>query len=106
AVIEPEARVKHLDDASARVSDAFRVLPREGRVTALRAQARVFRESRRDEEMLALLSNELGESRTPADRGLLQLERGRLFARLGRNMEAMPALDEAERLITDPLLRG
>jgi TolA-binding protein len=106
AAAEPQLRVALLDDASARVSDALRVLPADRRARAIPVQARVLREAGRDEDLLRQLSEDLSEARTPADRGLIQLERGRAFARLGRNMEALAALDEAERLLPDPLLRG
>jgi tetratricopeptide (TPR) repeat protein len=103
---EPSLRIPLLDDASTRVSDALRVAPPDRRIRALRVKAQVLRQAGREEDLLAQLSEELAEARTPQDRGLLQLERGRTFARLGRNMEAMAAFDEAEHLIQDPLLRG
>jgi len=103
---EPDLREPLLDEASTRVSDALRVLPADRRISALRIKARVLREARRDEDLAAQLAVELAETKTPAERGLLQLERGRTFARLGRNMEAMASFDEAERLLQDPLLRG
>ncbi|HLY75014.1 MAG TPA: hypothetical protein VKU80_12915 [Planctomycetota bacterium] len=106
AAEEPESRVPLLDEASTRVSDALRVLPVDHRLPALRVKARLLREAGRDDELAAQLTTELSETRHPPDRGLLQLERGRTLARLGRNMEALASFDEAERLIQDPLLRG
>jgi hypothetical protein len=106
AELEPEARHELLDEASARVSDALRVATPDRRIRAVRVEAELYRGARRDEELLTLLARELAETRPQADRGLLQLERGRTFARLGRNMEALAAFDEAERLIPDPLLKG
>ena len=106
AAAEPEFHSQHLDDASAKVSDAFSRLPPERRISAVRMKARVLRENRHDEQLAAYLAVELAETKNPADRGLLQLERGRTFTRLGRNMEAMASFDEAEHLLQDPLLRG
>ncbi|HLY09721.1 MAG TPA: tetratricopeptide repeat protein [Planctomycetota bacterium] len=106
AAAEPELRSRILDDASARVSEALHVLPADQRLPALRVKALVLREGGRYDYLLAQLSDELAETRLPADRGLLQLERGRTFAKLGRNMEALASFDEAERLISSPLLRG
>jgi hypothetical protein len=106
AEVESEARHDHLDQASARVSDALRAATPDRRVRAVRVEADLYRGEGRAEELLTLLARELAETRNPADRGLLQLERGRTFARLGRNMEALAAFDEAERLIPDPLLKG
>jgi hypothetical protein len=50
----------------------------------------------------------MAEARNPGDRGLLHLERGRAFARLGkhREMEAMSSFDEAEKLLVDPFQKG
>ncbi|HVR85716.1 MAG TPA: tetratricopeptide repeat protein [Planctomycetota bacterium] len=106
AAADPEFRVALLDEASTRVSDALRLLPAERRVPALRVKARVLREARRDEDLAVQLTTELAETKGRADRGLIELERGRTFARLGRNMEALASLDEAEHQIQDPLLRG
>lgn len=99
AAAEPSLRHALLDEASARMSDYFRVAPPERRLAGILVQARIYREARRDEELLALLATELAEAKTPADRGLLHLERGRAFDRLGRNMEAMSSSDEAEKLL-------
>jgi hypothetical protein len=106
AELEPDSRHDLLDEASARVSDALRVATPDRRIRAVLVEAELYRSEKRDEELLTLLARELAEQLHPADRGLLQLERGRTFARLGRNMEALAAFDEAERLIQDPLLKG
>jgi len=105
-ILEPELRQALLDEAATRVSDALRIATAGLRVQAIRMQARILREAGRDEELEALLAVELAETKAPADRGLLQLERGRIFARRNRNMEALACFDEAERLIVDPLQRG
>ena len=104
--LEPELRQALLDDAAAKVSDFLRRAPPEARLRGTLVKARIYREEKRDEVLLQMLASELAEARSPADRGTLQMERGRTFARMGRNMEAMAALDEAERLLPDPLGRG
>jgi TolA-binding protein len=106
AALEPKISSDWLDEASTLISEAIRVGGEDRRIQARLVQARVFRQEKRDEDLAADLAAELKEIKAPAARGLLQLERGRTFARLGRNMEAMAAFDEAERLIADPLLRG
>jgi len=108
AAADPARRHDSLDLASARISDYLRVAPPERRVAGLAAQARIYREGNRNEELATLLSTELAEARTAGDRGLLHLERGRAFARLGkhREMEAMSSFDEAEKLLADPYLKG
>jgi TolA-binding protein len=106
AAAEPAIRHALLDEASARVSEFRRVAPPERRVRGVLAQARIYRESRRDEDLLRFLVAELADAKLPADRGLLQLERGRALARMGREMEAMVCFDEAEKLLADPYGRG
>lgn len=106
AGLDPDLRHALLDEASARISEYRRTAPPERRVQGVLTQAQIWRESKRDGELLALLVAELAEAKTPGDRGLLQLERGRAYARLGRNMEAMAAFDEAALLIADPLMKG
>src|SRR5262249_13945733 len=106
AASDPARRHDYLDWASKRISDYLRVAPPDRRVKGILAQARIYREEKRDEELLSLLAAELAESRVPGDRGLLHLERGHAFDRLGRNMEAMSSSDEAEKLLSDPLQRG
>lgn len=101
AAEEPGLRHALLDEASTRMSDYFRVAPADRRLAGVLVQARIFREAQRDEDLLALLTAELAEAKTPRDRGLLHLERGRTFDRLGRNMEAMSSSDEAEKLLGD-----
>src|SRR5204863_5298628 len=95
-----------LDEASAKISEFRPAAPPERRVQGILAQARIYRESKRDEDLLQLLGTELVETKPPADRGWLQMERGRTLARLGREMEAMVCFDEAEKLLVDPLDRG
>ena len=108
AAADPALRHALLDEASTRISDYLRAAPADRRIAGLVAQARIYREEKRDEELVALLSSELADARTPGDRGLLHLERGRAFARLGkhREMEAMSSFDEAEKLLADPMARG
>jgi tetratricopeptide (TPR) repeat protein len=108
AADDPALRHKLLDLASTRISDYLRVAPADRRVQGLIAQARICREERRDEELVTLLTTELAGARTPGDRGLLHLERGRAFSRLGkhREMEAMSSFDEAEKLLVDPFQKG
>lgn len=108
AAQEPAERHALLDEGAARISDYLRVVTPDRRVNGLVAQARLYRESGRDEELAAMLGAELAETRDPQQRGRLHLERGRAFARLGkhREMEAMSSFDEAEKLLTDPFDRG
>lgn len=106
AAADPALRHALLDEASTRISEYLRVAPPDRRVAGLLAQARIYREEKRDEDLVALLSKELADARTPGDRGLLHLERGRAFARLGQNMMAMSSFDEAEKLLVDPFLKG
>ena len=106
AAADPASRHALLDEGAARISDYLRAAPADRRVKGLLAQARLFKEAGRDEELAALLAAELAETRDPQQRGLLHLERGRAFTRLGRNMEAMSSFDEAEKLLTDPFDRG
>jgi tetratricopeptide (TPR) repeat protein len=102
----PALRHALLDEASAKISEFRPAAPPERRVKGILAQARIYRESKRDEDLLQLLGTELAETKAPADRGWLQMERGRALARLGREMEAMVCFDEAEKLLVDPLDRG
>lgn len=104
--LEPELRQHHLDDASSKVSEFLAKAAPEARLRGVLAKAVVYREGGHEELLLQLLATELAERRIPGERGRLQLERGRTFARMSRNMEAMAALDEAEHLLTDPLARG
>lgn len=106
AALEPEIRHAHLDAAAAKISDFLRLAPPGQRARGIAAQAALYRESRRAEEALQNLASELAETRDPASRGLLILERGLTFDHLGRNMEAMASFDDAEKLLADPLLRG
>jgi len=106
AAEEPGRRHAHLDIASRKISDFLRTAPPDRRVKGILAQARIFQESKRDEEMLQILVAELSETKNAADRGLLQLERGRTLARMAREMEAMVCFDEAEKLLVDPWERG
>jgi len=106
ATLDPENRHELLAWASGPISDALGVATPGLRIRAVRVEAELHRAAGREEDLLALLARELAETRVPADRGLLQLERGRTFARQGRNMEALAAFDEAERLLQDPLLKG
>ncbi|MBI3857819.1 MAG: tetratricopeptide repeat protein [Planctomycetes bacterium] len=105
-----DAGLRHalLDEAAARLSDFMRIAPPERRLEGILAQSRIFREEGRDEDLLAVLAGAIAEARSPRDRGLLHLERGRTFARLGkhREMEAMSSFDEAEKLLVDPMARG
>jgi len=106
AAADPSIRHDLLDLASTRISDYLRVATPDRRVAGLLAQARLYREEKRDEDLVALLTKELAEARSATDRGLLHLERGRAFARLGQNMMAMSSFDEAGLLLTDPFLKG
>jgi tetratricopeptide (TPR) repeat protein len=106
AAADPASRHALLDEGAARISDYLRVAAADRRVKGLLAQARLFQESGRDEELATLLAAELAETRNPQQRGLLHLERGRAFMRLGRNREAMSSCDEAEKLLTEPFDRG
>lgn len=106
AAADPSLRHALLDEASARISEYLRAAPPDRRVAGLLAQARIYREEKRDEELAGLLSAELAQGRPAADRGLLHLERGRALDRLGLNMEAMSSFDEAGRLLVDPFLKG
>jgi hypothetical protein len=105
AAEDPRLRHALLDEASAKISEFRAVAPPERRVKGILAQARIYR-AKRDEDLLQLLGTELAETKGPADRGWLQMERGRTLARLGREMEAMVCFDEAEKLFVDPLDRG
>jgi tetratricopeptide (TPR) repeat protein len=108
AAADPALRHALLDEASTRISEYLRVAAPDRRVPGLVAQARIYREEKRDEDLIALLSKELTDARSAGDRGLIHLERGRAFARLGkhREMEAMSSFDEAEKLLADPFLKG
>jgi TolA-binding protein len=106
AAEEPARRHAHLDEASAILSEVLRTASAERRVDAILAQTRVYRASSRDKEALQLLVSELAETRASAERGRLQLERGRTLQRLSREMEAMVCFDEAEKLFADPWERG
>jgi len=106
AAAEPDLRHPLLEEASTAISDYLRAAPPERRVPGLLAQARIYREEKRDEDLVALLSKELAEPRSAGDRGLLHLERGRALDRLGLNMEAMSSFDEAGRLLVDPFQKG
>jgi tetratricopeptide (TPR) repeat protein len=97
------ARLGLFDEAAARVSEYLRAAPPDRRLLGLLTQARIFWNARRYEEMLPLL---VEKTRSAADKALLQMERGKAFARLGRKAEALAALDEAEELAGDPQTRA
>jgi len=106
AALEPDFRHARLDEASTRLSEFLHVAPPDRRVKGLLVRALLYRETQREEELLQSLASDLAEQKNPADRGLLQMERGRTFSRQGRNMEAMACFDEAEKLLVDPLAKG
>jgi tetratricopeptide (TPR) repeat protein len=97
------ARLERFDEAAARVSEYLRTASPDRRLRGFLTQARIFWNARRYEEMLPLL---VEETRSAADKALLQMERGKAFARLGRKAEALAALDEAEELAGDPQTRA
>ncbi len=100
--LEAEHRQALLDEAASHISEYVREAAPEKRLRGFLTQARISWDLGRYEEMLPLLVRELADHPRPADRGLLQLERGRALARLGKYAEALAALDDAERLLTDP----
>ncbi|HVE40006.1 MAG TPA: hypothetical protein VNM14_08980 [Planctomycetota bacterium] len=106
AAEEPALRHALLDEASAKISEFRPAAPPELRVKGILAQAAIYRDAKRDEDLLQLLGTELAETKAPVERGWLQMERGRALARLSREMEAMVCFDEAEKLLADPLDRG
>jgi hypothetical protein len=106
AAEDPAHRHDFLDWASKEISEYRPVAPPERRVKGIQVQALLYRESRREEDLLQLLAAELAETKAPADRGWLQMERGRTLARLSREMEAMVCFDEAEKLLVEPFDKG
>jgi tetratricopeptide (TPR) repeat protein len=75
------------------------LLPPERKIDAVLAAARLARRAGRAEDALPVLIAAIQES--PADRGLLQLERGRTLASLDRKAEALAAMDLADELLKD-----
>jgi tetratricopeptide (TPR) repeat protein len=106
AALEGGNRQALLDEAASRISEYLKDAPPEQRLAGFLAQARLSWDLGRHEEVVALVVRELADQPRGADRGLLQLERGRALARLGRPAEALAALDEAERLVTDASSRA
>jgi tetratricopeptide (TPR) repeat protein len=101
AAAEPD-RQALLDESAALLAEFVREAPPDRRLQGFLTQARILGDLGRHEEVLPTLVRELAGTTRPADRGRLQLERGRALARLNRPAEAFAALDEAERLVERP----
>lgn len=74
-------------------------LPAERKIEAVVAAARLTRRAGRPADAMPLLLRALDEF--PAERGRIQLERGRSLASLDRKPEALALLDLAEELLKD-----
>lgn len=108
AALEPDRRPALLDEASTRISEFLKAAPSRLETRGRVCQAWIYRAAGRDEELVRRLAAEIEGAGAAEDRGVLHLERGRALARLGKNRqpEALACLDEAEKLISDPWLRG